>query len=151
MKLVNGMNIKCSNIVKDSVECRLINSEYSHDAVEVEILEGTWKGNLTVVSIDHIEIVDIVEKQIESNTQTLANMLSENGFDFTVDGFGDSNYITVETFSYRISICVDESGYSVDMINLNRKEYGIYEDESKNHRDIKKAKTVLNYVNKFDK
>lgn len=147
MKLVNGNIVKCSNIVNESVQCKVIDSKYSHDAIEVEILEGTWKGNVTVVSFESVEVID----ETEIKTEELANYLNENGFEFTIDGFGDCNYITVETFSYRISIGIDENGYSATTKNLDRKEYGIYESENKNHKDMKKAKTVLNYVKRFDK
>lgn len=151
MKLANGMTINCSNIVKDSVECRIIDCNYSHDAVEVQILEGTWKGNVTVVSVDHIEVIDSIENQIALNTQSLVNVLNEVGYDFTLDGFGDCNYIHLTMFSYEISICIDDSEYCACTKNLNRTEYGIYEDEDKNHKTMKKVKTVLKYIDKYDK
>lgn len=147
MMLTNGNIVKCSNIVKDTIKCKVIDSKYNHNAIEVEILEGTWKGNKTVVNLESIEVID----EIEMKTEDLTNALSDAGFTFSLSGFGDSNWLSVETFSYEISICIDEEGYTASTKNLNRKEYGIYEDEDKNHKSMKKASTVVKYINRFDK
>lgn len=152
--LINGQEVYCIGITSEPTKCKVIDRYYSGDSIEVEILESTWKGNVTIVSksnVTPIVSIDPIQKAIEDNTQALKELLIDSGFEFTLDGFGECNYIHVETFSYLISICIDESSYSLCTKNLDRKEYGIYEDEHKNHREIKKAKTVLKYINKYDK
>lgn len=150
MKLVNGLVGTVSGITTiGSLKCNIV--EVGAKETVVKLTQGLRAGKQATVLNSQITILDTIENQIQYNTETLSNMLIDNNFDVEISYFGECNYIAVETFTYMVNICVHESGYSVDTRNQNRTEYGIYESEDKNHRDIKKAKTVLKYVEKFDK
>lgn len=70
--------------------------------------------------------------------------------DTSIDMYGDVTWVYVEGMQYQVNICIDEDGYALDTINLDRKDsYSDDEDFYKNQTSRKTVKGVMNYIKRF--
>lgn len=139
--------VKCSNItIGKQLLCQVINPKYNDNSIEVEIIEGIFKGSYAIVNLSDVIIADDEIKE-EGNTQILANFLDKNNIEFESFNCGGS-YICVEGDKYQIYIAIDESGYYGSTKHLER-EIGFHESEYKNERPMTKVNTVMKYIEKF--
>lgn len=117
---------------------------------------------------DYKATYEVIEKipsnEVEEKTEKLVDIIDilykEDITNFSIDydicdneTFGHIYFETYKNFA--VSICVsydydiDKLIFELDTRNLNRKQYGIYEDMNKNKKTVKTLKGVLGYIEKY--
>lgn len=140
--------VKCNNItIGAQLLCKIINPNYNETSIEVEIIEGNFKGSYVIVNLVDV-IVENEEIKQEGNTQELINILDLNNIDFVLSHCDNNSHICIEGNRHEIYIDVDESGYYGSTKHLE-KEIGLYEDTYKNSRAMLKVNTVIKYIEKY--
>lgn len=78
IKLRKGALVKAKNIVcGESIIVKVIDSKYSDDAIEVEIMEGNHKGTLTIVGKEYLVIPSEPTYKIAEEKKNKVELIKE--------------------------------------------------------------------------
>ena len=159
MKLRKGLLVKANNIIGgESIIVKVIDSKYSEDAIEVEIMEGTWKGLVAIVSNENLIIPNLPSYKIAEERKNKSELLKEiKGVISSLDGveLRVTNYHQDEWDSYcnDVEVQVWECQEYIQTI-----VYKSYEIESFNPNDwwdmvdymdikcFKEKEEIFNYI-----
>ena len=161
IKLRKGALVKAKNIVcGESIIVKVIDSKYSDDAIEVEIMEGNHKGTLTIVSKEYLVIPSEPAYKIAEEKKNKSEILKElKGIIKSLDEVElvVTNYHYEDLGSYFNDIEVqiwDVDGY---YYSIAYKSYEIENFDTKdwwdvvNYMDLKSFKDkeeIFNYIEK---
>lgn len=159
MKLRKGLLVKANNIIGgESIIVKVIDSKYSEDAIEVEIMEGTWKGLVTIVSNENLIIPNLPSYKIAEERKNKSELLKEiKGVISSLDGveLRVTNYHQDEWDSYCNDVEVQVWGCQEYIQTI---VYKSYEIESFNPNDwwdmvdymdikcFKEKEEIFNYI-----
>ena len=78
IKLRKGALVKANNIIGgESIIVKVIDSKYSDDSIEVEIVEGVWKGCVTIVNKEDVIIPSVPSYQIVEVKRNKGDIIKE--------------------------------------------------------------------------
>lgn len=159
IKLRKGNLVKANNIIGgESTIVKVVDSKYSKDAIEVEIMEGVWKGLVTIVSNENLIIPNLPSYQIVEVKRNKSNIIKEvkevikslNGAELRITNYHQDEW---DSYCNDIEVQIWENQEYVQTI-----VYKSYEIESFNPNDwwdmvdymdikcFKEKEEIFNYI-----
>lgn len=161
-KILNGQTIKVKNIQEKELLCKVIDANYNEDMkmLEVEVIEGTFKGTRTIILESHI-VVDFkdIQEKVFMSAMSIVGIAEDLECEFVDVSFSGTNVeedeqgiICIENEIYNVYVNVYMNNYECYTVHkMNSGNYGIYEEEEKNHKEFKRMSSVKNYIEKYNR
>lgn len=60
--MLKGQTVKCENIIiGKQIECKIVNPKYNETSIEVQIVEGNFKGQYAIVNLNDVIVIETIK------------------------------------------------------------------------------------------